>query len=199
MFNIVLNDKYTEMSNKNELFDKFRKESGAPIYVPDFFSVNGDIYGHFRSLEWKEHHTVILKQKSFVLFNLLKHPDRFKVSLPKDFDQLISYLWGEPVRMKYVIGMRFDPGGFVEAHYDEKFYGSMILYLNPVWKESWGGKTQFRKTPDLPFDDICGPEIGGMSFAKNYAEEIEWENRITEVTEECTDPRISIAIRWAQI
>jgi hypothetical protein len=199
MFKFIVNEKFAARSPSNPLFTSFQATDGSPMFVPEFFSVNDGIDEYLlESAKWKHCNAYEIETDLYQAFDLLqRHP----IELPDDFEGLISYLWGKPVKIKHVIGMRMDPKGFLGTHTDRTYGGSMVFYLNPVWEDSWGGLLRYREDSKLEYGDIGPPLMGTMSFAKHVKERDDdsplWQHDVSPVASDCPRSRMSIVIRWS--
>jgi len=199
MFKFHVNDEFSMLSPDNPLFSSFRATDGSPMFVPNFFSVDEGIDDYLlKSAKWKHCKTYEIETDLYQAFDVLK---RYPIELPDNFEELISFLWGKTVEIKHVIGMRMDHHGFLGTHTDRTYGGSMVLYLNPTWKDSWGGLLRYREDSKLPYGEIGPPLMGTMSFAKHIKERDEdsprWQHDVSPVTAECPRSRITMVVRWA--
>lgn len=202
MITIYVNEKYNILSHENELYDRFRsKKTGEPVYIPDFFTADGDVYNRLlESDKWDKDEVPKIDSDISHLFKLFKKKEEFGVDLHPNFGDVVSYLWNEPLKIKLSLSMRCDGGGYIVGHQDVDYYGSTILYLNPFWDESWGGILQYRPDKNSEYIDTPKPNMGGTLFIKSDQPPGKswehWEHRVTRVVDDCPHPRLVISIRW---
>ncbi len=108
----------------------------------------------------------------------------------KKWEENMSQLTGTKTRMSSVFGVVLTPGGCMGPHLDETYEISMQIYLNPVWKEQWGGILECEINSQWK---PMGLPLRGTAFAFLSCKAL--NHRVTR-TSLNAPKRISLTTRW---
>lgn len=106
-----------------------------------------------------------------------------------------SAMYGAPLEINGFGFQRYDVGDFLGAHSDLPSYrATMVLYLSPNWRPSWGGVLEFSYNKG-PWGAVSVPVLGSASFLITHPA---WEHRVTKINEKARIPRLSAIIRFRE-
>jgi len=175
-------------------------DSRYPLCFSNFFEADRSIALEVSSLEYEEWDpieggisgTFGISGVKEVPQKAVYTPGLIRAAMSAEMLDFVSQLAHAPMKLKGIAFQKWNVGDSLGPHSDSTHSATIVLYLSPYWKPSWGGILEFSHKGG-PWGAVTVPKFGTASFCLADAD---WEHQVTPVKPAAPIPRLAAVIRY---